>query len=623
MAASNVSGGSDSGGEDAPSIHGSSPVEASKVDDCGPVVKEEEATPLDESLVSTPKASSKGTASRRDFSEDAAMMDYSSSSSSCASPKAQMINQPVVSHVPASLQHPIQPPSSEQCSLGSALPNNGMQQVDGESAVQQHQPQQIQQPQLIQEDIVANGLPTFQVIHGTQGQVVAKRKGRFRLLQNAPIITDGDSEAGGTNTTVPAAGGDVHATDAGTSQPPITTTEGGLPPLTHPSRERSLSNASSLSTISVHNQTGAVPAMAMPIIAVPATNVLQVDTSGNPPTLGAPVVKKKGRFVVIPGDVTDPSLLGRLPRDAGHVRQITPTGQPFSSQQHILRQQTAQPTAVAEQVVGSVPQSAVASSQPMQSQDVVQHVQVGDSQNYQVPLNVPQHAQSFAGSVQHHLQQMNVPQYYPTAPQGAPQAVQISLPQHQTAVPVVAQLQPRTSNSPVPPSSQPTQPLVHQQNLQPPAQILVAEPPPTCVVQSEDGRLHHVVAATQQMVVGPQPTVPIPEQSCSSEVALQQQQTTAPQETLPPQQPVQFHSGTPVPRTNSCDAAKPPNAAKLAVLKRPSVQRGASAKGAPTNVGFGKVFYFLEQMKLEVTEADRTIKNQGRDMKFLVSCVCH
>jgi hypothetical protein len=45
------------------------------------------------------------------------------------------------------------------------------------------------------------------------------------------------------------------------------------------------------------------------------------------------------------------------------------------------------------------------------------------------------------------------------------------------------------------------------------------------------------------------------------------------------------------------------------------------SNGMLSSVGLGKVFYFLEQMKVEVTEADRTIKTLQTDMKLLVRTI--
>jgi hypothetical protein len=45
------------------------------------------------------------------------------------------------------------------------------------------------------------------------------------------------------------------------------------------------------------------------------------------------------------------------------------------------------------------------------------------------------------------------------------------------------------------------------------------------------------------------------------------------------------------------------------------------SKGTWSSVGLGKAFYFLDQMKIEVTDADRVIKNLQTDMKFLVRLV--
>ena len=45
--------------------------------------------------------------------------------------------------------------------------------------------------------------------------------------------------------------------------------------------------------------------------------------------------------------------------------------------------------------------------------------------------------------------------------------------------------------------------------------------------------------------------------------------------------------------------------------------------GLAGQTGLGKVFYFLDQMRLEVTEADKTIKTLQSDMKFLVRILLH
>jgi len=587
MAASSASG-AGLGEEDPHTNASSSPVDVSKAeitDELNGIVNgkkhEEEPPPPPpvDSETSTPK---RGTGSR---ASEESTMNYTPSPTSdhrkSAETSPQTLNQPVVSHVPASVKQPaLQSP--EHSSLASLA-----QQVEGEVSAPQ------QQPQLL-EGKAAGGVPTFQVIHGTQGQVVTKRKGRFKLLQDSEH-TPGTNIAASDSL---GAGGIVAPGAAtGTVQAPVIAVvglEGGVP-ITHPTCERSLSNTSTLSAMSVQNQ----PAAASAMPASGSSNTLNADSPGHPHANGAPVGKKKGRFVVIPGDVTDPSLLR----------------QPFTGHQGALRQQNLQPSAVVEQVLVNTPQSAVvAVAQPVPLvQNMVQQVPVGDSQHYQVPSNVTQqHAQSIAGSVQHHLQQINAPQYYSAAPPqaqvgGTPQVLQVNFPQQQQQQvgPVVTQMQPRTSHSPVPPSAQPHS---HQQNLQPSAQIAVSDTAsqPTYFVQTEDGRYHQVVAAQQYIV-------PIPDQQMAmvpqdTSISQQQQQHAHPQ------------SGLLLPQIASGDAPKAPQVQKPTAVKRPAVQRNSSvSKGAPANVGFGKVFYFLEQMKLEVTEAERTIKNQGRDMKFLVS----
>ena len=58
---------------------------------------------------------------------------------------------------------------------------------------------------------------------------------------------------------------------------------------------------------------------------------------------------------------------------------------------------------------------------------------------------------------------------------------------------------------------------------------------------------------------------------------------------------------------------------KNLVAPRNGTGYGAGA-GIGNGAGLGKVFYFLDQMKTEVTDADRTIKSLQKDMKFMVSC---
>jgi hypothetical protein len=61
--------------------------------------------------------------------------------------------------------------------------------------------------------------------------------------------------------------------------------------------------------------------------------------------------------------------------------------------------------------------------------------------------------------------------------------------------------------------------------------------------------------------------------------------------------------------------------ARTAANIKSKAQKDRKATSVPRNseAGLGKVFYFLEQMRLEVAEADRTIKSLQTDAKFLVS----
>ena len=575
MPASGVSG-TETG--DGPPSDRSSPVEASKLHQIDQSLSECKLKPDDvdststaptttEDSIVTPKTLVETTARATDDSSNEMTAEAKSADTSPlmigvksadASPlmSAQPV-EPVVSHVPESVKQPLLPPS-EQSQDESAAPLANIQPavwIDGDIVMQQQQQQQ--QQWLTWEGNPAVSLaPTFKV-RGTQGQVVTKQKGRFRLLQNAPIIEQ-NMETMGSNsviaTGIATTGIGVEAAEA---PPPPDGVEGEVVP-THPSREMSLSNASSLSTMSVPS--GGVGQMPM---------VMNSEALVIPPVNGAPIVKKKGRFVVIPGDVTDPSLLGRTPI----VRQITPTGQLFPGQQGVHSKQT-------DAAPGSVSQCVQGPSQPMISaQEGACQSQVGqisEQHHYQQSTHVRQYAPSVAGTVLSHAAQQ-VPQYYAAAPHvqvGAPQAVQLNFPQRQ---PSTTHVQPGALHS-IRPSQLPS--MEEEEIRQQPA------------VASVD--------AYRSSGVGQQ--VPMPQ-----EIPLQQQHGHC-------------QSGASVLPIASGDTAKPAQTVMSAAEKRP--KRPPGAKGVQTNVGFGKVLYFLDQMKLEVTEADRTIKEQENDMKFLVSCVC-
>lgn len=571
MPASGVSG--NETGEGPPSDR-SPPVEASKLHQIDQSISECKLKPDDtdstsnapattEDSIVTPKASVETSVGASDDSSSEMTAEAKSADTSPvmigaksadASPllSAQPV-QPVVSHVPESVKQPLLPPGEEE----SPAPLSNMQSVmwiDGDTSMQQQQQQQW----LAREGNPAVSLARTFKVRGTQGQVVTKQKGRFRLLQNDPIIeqnleTLGSSSVMATGIAATGVGGEA------TEAPPPNEAEGEALP-THPSREMSLSNASSLSTMSVPS--GGVSQMPM---------VVNSEPLGVPPVNGAAIVKKKGRFVVIPGDVTDPSLLGRTPI----VRQITPTGQLFPGQQGV------------NSTLGSDSHRVQGTIQPLISvQEVAYQAPVGhrsEQHHYQPSTHAPQYVPSVAGTDMFHAAQQ-VPQYYTAMPHfqvGAPQTVQSSSPQHQSAA-------------------------AHAQagalHLIQPSQL-----PP---MESEELRQQHAVAVPQNMAASV-------DSYRSSGIG---QQAPMPQEMPLPQHHAHSQSGASVPQTPSDDTVKPIQAVKSATEQR--AKRPAGAKGAQTHVGFGKVLYFLDQMKLEVTEADRTIKEQESDMKFLVSCVC-
>ena len=70
-------------------------------------------------------------------------------------------------------------------------------------------------------------------------------------------------------------------------------------------------------------------------------------------------------------------------------------------------------------------------------------------------------------------------------------------------------------------------------------------------------------------------------------------------------------------KTRSSESRKKPVQAGTGKLPQTIDKNGSLSAG-----GLGKVFYLLDQMKNEVTGADRTIKTLQTDMKLMVSLLC-
>lgn len=100
-----------------------------------------------------------------------------------------------------------------------------------------------------------------------------------------------------------------------------------------------------------------------------------------------------------------------------------------------------------------------------------------------------------------------------------------------------------------------------------------------------------------------------------------------------PLRPVPLKQG-PIPAEDVPASAPTPAAAKASKSQQQARTPGASqpprnkqrdlvapraGAGYGNGAGIGKVFYFLDQMRVEVTEADKTIKSLQKDLKFMVS----
>mmetsp|Transcript_18499 Transcript_18499/g.53520 ORF Transcript_18499/g.53520 Transcript_18499/m.53520 type:complete len:1202 (-) Transcript_18499:242-3847(-) len=310
-------------------------------------------------------------------------------------------------------------------------------------------------------------------------------------------------------------------------------------------------------------------------ISVPAPSQNQSIVSGvsqlsNPiaqaqnPADNAPKVKKKGRFVVT--SVKDPVPLpkGNPPQNAGDGSQV---GMPMQQQQ---------------------PQ--VAQAQQWQNQQgpwVQQQLQF--SPNVQMGQSTPQH--------QPYQQQMNM--------QGAPQEVIAHL-----SIPTTFE-------------AQFLQPMVQQNMMQSDHQTMQFSNAMPGFVQQQ--AVQQPQANMQQQPMQSQQNPAAPGEHYPMQANAQPANFAAP---VPngAQPPAPMASGGKDSSPRSMAAQKPPPAQQPIPPKKPVVQKrpvkapqsiGSNGMYGNANAGLGKLSYLLEQMKSEVTEADRMIKHLQTDMKIL------
>lgn len=364
------------------------------------------------------------------------------------------------------------------------------------------------------------------------GQVV-KKKGRFTLLKESPVLSLNPAGPAPAPTAVAAATAPASGPAPGVAaQPPMAEkragtkkgrftvlqgesstpavapnaaapvgeaaapTPGPPPPSGRPSRERTNSNCSAVSNTSALTETAA-----------------------------APVVKKKGRFVLSTVTTPEVGVAGQLV--AGVPYQTVVTTQTIQQGPN-GQQLEGQPTSVTTTFSG--PAMVVASTANMMPQQVVYT--------------------SMQPAVNH---------------EGVPYGEAIGT----TAQPTVTSIQMvPTIQQPMQQSAPGMGQLQYPQQSQPPQQ------------QHQQEQPGHSPPQTQQK--------------------HEQRQ----------QQPAQSHGQTQ-------EKEKAINEA----YQKPASRAGArnAAVGVAGRTGLGKVFYFLDQMRLEVSDAERTIKTMQTDMRLLVS----
>jgi hypothetical protein len=472
-------------------------------------------------------------------------------------------------------------------------PNEYQQQVQRQVQQQalgedgnQKLPQQQQQPQ------------TMLVV-----KMGTKKKGRFKLLEENTGAAGGENALSSAAEPAPT----LAPTPTSTSIPIPTTVE--TPALTQeqaptpaasqtPEQNQTQAQTHMPSTVPAPTQmlntieqapapskNGAIPrSIALPAHGVSSSSAISQLSTGVPGAAqtfdgtGVPTVKKKGRFVVT--NVKDP---GRL-------------SAPAATQQQQPQQQEQAPVTNSESTTHQQNQQQTGNQQHQSQQSQhSQHSQQNEQQQQQQPQNQQSQQQQFMAQNEQSFSTL--------------QSNGVELQQFQ--------------------------PYMTHQTLSGPAVITYST---QCLAPQQQAYQlqQYTIQGGQQYIA----VEAIPQQVQLQQDIPQQMQETLPtgnQTSTPPATPGSVPTGSvndsqwgaqatvaipnaPVPQVShpqSGDKAKLITGAvkwKSAQSKTPqSFDKGAG--------GLGKVFHYLEQMKMEVTDADRTIKTLKTDMKFLVSIV--
>ena len=435
---------------------------------------------------------------------------------------------------------------------------------------------------------------------------VKEKKGRFSLLQDTPVI------------------------------PNIV---GATPPISNSSQIQNdtAQNNSATSTTNVPPSREQSP---VPVVSTGSTVHTVPQTFDGK---SAPVVKRKGRFVVT--NVKDPgSIIQIQTKSTPDVASTAPDNNAISSQQD-QQQHQSQPN-------NHDPSVALQHQQISPFQTTIQvPLQTSLSQNQPIPImrqtfqqsNVPQIPlqpvmiqpmstiqQTY--EIPHHYQQ----RYTHHSP-SASQDFQQDLPPHTvqySSVPFNTQSQQNYVQylPPVEHTLYPSNRLVHN----------VCEPLSVTVPQAQ--QVYHSQQQQQQQQFVPRASHMVQNQPIppSDSIVRNQQAVSLTHSTAtPPTTPggsissPMHHRPSASSHLPNTPVPKPPTHANLEkhqtkpVIKKKTTIQGRSGKvpqsfdsnGTGSSIGLGKVFYLLEQMKSEVTDADQCIKTLQTDIKLLVRAI--
>jgi len=489
-----------------------------------------------------------------------------------------------------------------------------------------------QQPQLTdaqQVESVAGGTPVLTITPGdvTKNQVVKTKKGRFHVLQDAPA---NDS----CSPIMPATTG---------SQVPSP-----IPPLHHKTMERSASigNNNNNSNMVQQQETGAIRKGRFTLTSATQGNATTIARQGltqnamegntpplhpSPPSPAAKQASQQHFPGVHPNSASSVQHypVGMIPQ------QHQPPHVSLPLLQHPMAQQSPQQHQVLPQPgsQGQQPASAPAQRQGQQQPISLQYQQSGVTPVQLQPM-LQQHTQYQQSGTAHVQLQPGVHYQQPgSAPSTAVAGMHHQVNNQQTTVQYQQpqhQLQSQQQN------------LQHQQQQQQQQQQQTStqQPPVIQYQHLQQPTLQQHVQQHQQPPVSYQPLQqPATQSQSQPQPQPQQVATIAAVNASLPNHPTQHQSLSAAPNTQQGMAkvgTLPPTPGREVTLEKVDVtpkQRNVSAKqltsfdskppssfdskGVGSTAGLGKIFYFLDQMRSEVTEADRTIKSLNTDMKCL------